>query len=855
MELHPADRVSELLQRYLSRLPLSGERRAALFDDARAHATTIAEALCRVHGALGASSANAANAAYATIGARLRIAIGSRSSHADDVVARDIHGRQRLETTPRLARSPMAPHAWPGRKARASGDADWREPRVERRSTAKPRDPGSRWRARAAHRRLIMIALIVVQSIVATNYMSIVLPYQGQRPVEVAMLVLFGVLFAWISAGFWTALAGFWLLSRNRDHYAISKRMAGSGPTSIPADARTAIVMPICNEDVPRVFAGLRATYESLQQTGALDRFDFFVLSDTGNADTRVAELDAWLALCRAVDGFGRIFYRWRQHRIKRKSGNIADFCRRWGRKYRYMIVLDADSVMSGECLTALVRIGEANPDAGIIQTAPRAAGRDTLYARVQQFATAVYGPLFTAGLHFWQFGESHYWGHNAIIRVAPFIRYCAIGRLPGRGALSGEILSHDFVEAALMRRAGWGVWIAYDLPGSYEEMPPNLIDELARDRRWCQGNLMNFRLFWMKGLHPAHRAVFMTGVLAYLSAPLWFLFLILSTVLLAIHTLSEPQYFTHPYQLFPIWPHWRPEWAITLFSATALLLFLPKILAALRVALNDPAGHGGRARLSLSLVGEVLLSALLAPIRMLFHTQFVVTALAGRTLRWKSPPRGDNETGWREAFARHGLHTLVGVVWAAIVWWLDPKYLWWVLPVVGALILSIPLSVLTSRAALGRALRRRRYFLIPEESEPPPVIEATQRHWRHAQDAADLAVAIVDPIVNALVCAQAVARPVNGWPREAIADALVERALHDGLAALSADDRNHLIADPPALSALHWAVWTAPDAHASWRMLTASAPARSHAQVREPLLADATAADTVVAASDPAGG
>ena len=284
-------------------------------------------------------------------------------------------------------------------------------------------------------------------------------------------------------------------------------------------------------------------------------------------------------------------------------------------------------------------------------------------------------------------------------------------------------------------------------------------------------------------------------------------------------------------------------------------MLFLPKILAALRVALNDPVGHGGRARLSLSLVGEVLLSALLAPIRMLFHTQFVVTALAGRTLRWKSPPRGDNETGWREAFARHGVHTLVGVVWAAIVWWLDPKYLWWVLPVVGALILSIPLSVLTSRAALGRALRRHRYFLIPEESEPPPVIQATQRHWRQAQDAADLAVAIVDPIVNALVCAQAVARPVNGWPREAIADALVERALHDGLAALSADDRNHLIADPPALSALHWAVWTAPDAHASWRMLTASAPARSHAHVPEPQLADATEADTVVAASHPAGG
>ena len=190
------------------------------------------------------------------------------------------------------------------------------------------------------------------------------------------------------------------------------------------------------------------------------------------------------------------------------------------------MVVLDADSVMSGECLTRLVRLMEANPDAGIIQTAPRAAGRDTLFARVQQFASRVYGPLFTAGLHFWQLGESHYWGHNAIIRVEPFMRHCALGRLPGRGRFGGEILSHDFVEAALMRRAGWAVWLAYDLAGSYEEMPPNLLDELKRDRRWCQGNLINLRLFFAEGLHPAHRAVFLTGVMAYMSAPLWFLFL-----------------------------------------------------------------------------------------------------------------------------------------------------------------------------------------------------------------------------------------------------------------------------------------------------------------------------------------
>src|SRR2546430_12814145 len=223
------------------------------------------------------------------------------------------------------------------------------------------------------------------------------------------------------------------------------------------------------------------------------------------------------------------------------------------------MVVLDADSVMSGDCLTRLVRLMEANPGAGIIQTAPRAVGGETLYARMQQSATRFYGPLFTAGLHFGQLGESHYWGHNAIIRVAPFMRHCALRRLPGRGSLSGEILSHDFVEAALMRRGGWAVWIAYDLPGSYEEMPPNLIDELSRDRRWCQGNLMNFRLFMMKGLHIAHRAVFMSGVMAYLSALFWFMFLILSTTLLAVHTLIQPINLFQSLQLFPLLPQRHP--------------------------------------------------------------------------------------------------------------------------------------------------------------------------------------------------------------------------------------------------------------------------------------------------------
>jgi len=321
-----------------------------------------------------------------------------------------------------------------------------------------------------------------------------------------------------------------------------------------------------------------------------------------------------------------------------------------------------------------------------------------------------------------------------------------------------------------------------------------------------------------------------------------------LSTALLAVHTLTVPEYFAQPYQLFPLWPEWRPDWALQLVGATAFLLFVPKILATMLAMRDHSRAYGGARALWASLAIESMLSMLLAPIRMLFHTQFVTMALAGRSVRWKSPPRGDNETGWSHALARHGWQTLVGIAWAALVWWLNPSYLWWLAPVVGALILSIPLSVLTSRTGLGRKLRRRKYFLLPEESHPPPVIRATRRYWHHAPRPADFETAVVDPITNALVCAQAVGRSATGWPRGAIADALVDPALRQGAGALAAKDRNRLLADPAALSMLHWVVWTSPHAHASWRALIASVAARPRSLLgREDAAAPAVAAPSVV--------
>jgi membrane glycosyltransferase len=715
----------------------------------------------------------------------------------------------------------MAPAGWPvslavsfARRVRAplgSSAAPQRDAAEPHRSAA-----GGRLSLTGTARRGIFTIFAVIQTVAFAYHMTTkVLPYHGRQPLEIAILILSTILFAWISLGFWTAMSGFVLLCFGRDPHAISRSVPAGA--AIPPDARTAMIMPICNEQVARVFAGLRATYESLAAAGALQHFDFFILSDSSDADTLTAERRAWVDLCTTVGGFGRVFYRWRRHRIKRKSGNVADFCRRWGRQYRYMVVLDADSVMSGECVTTLVRLMEANPTTGIIQTAPRAAGRDTLYARIQQFAARVYGPLFTAGLHFWQLGESYYWGHNAIVRVAPFMRHCALGRLPGRGPLSGEILSHDFVEAALMRRAGWQVWMAYDLPGSYEEMPPNLLDELKRDRRWCQGNLINSRLFWLEGFHPAHRAVFMTGVMSYVSAPLWLLSLAVSTVFVALHVMIEPQYFVEPRQLFPLWPKWDADAALAFAGATAAVLVLPKLLGAALVLARDAESFGGRLPVLLSFAIELLFSALLAPVRMLFHAQFVIAGIAGWDGRWKSPSREDAETAWGEAIRRHGVHTLVGVVWLTGVFLLDVAYVWWLVPVPGALALSIPISVWSSRVSLGRALRRATLFATPEELDPPRELRIMRTHVAAGDTGSTFVDAVVDPVANATISATAGSHVRLSRSARRRRARTVAAAVEAGPQLMTNAEKLFFLADPIALSQLHRMVWTSPMAHPSW--------------------------------------
>ncbi|SCB55074.1 membrane glycosyltransferase [Bradyrhizobium shewense] len=402
-----------------------------------------------------------------------------------------------------------------------------------------------------------------------------VLEVGGVTVLEAMVLTLFLVLLAWVAFSFASAVAGFFVLLGHRfdgDAFA-----AG---VELPAIAsRTAMLLPTYNEDPHRLTARLRAIIESLEATNHGELFDWFVLSDSTDPDIWVAEEKALLALRQAV-GTPKLYYRHRADNTERKAGNISEWIKRFGAVYDFMIVLDADSLMSGQTIVRLVHAIETNPTAGLVQTLPIIVNARSLFSRVQQFAGRLYGPMIAAGVAWWHGSEGNYWGHNAIIRVKAFAEAAALPQLHGRKPFGGHILSHDFVEAALMRRAGWGIYMLPTLRGSYEEVPPSLLDFAARDRRWCQGNLQHLAVVPARGLHWLSRLHFMVGIGAYLTAPLWLLFLLLGMLISLQARFVRPEYFPKGFSLFPTWPAQDPVLAIWVFVATMGLLLLPKLLS-----------------------------------------------------------------------------------------------------------------------------------------------------------------------------------------------------------------------------------------------------------------------------------
>ncbi|WP_430407515.1 glucans biosynthesis glucosyltransferase MdoH [Hydrogenophaga sp.] len=588
-------------------------------------------------------------------------------------------------------------------------------------AAAEAAEPTMAWQRAANRRRAVFALLTVLSTAFATSLFADAQPVHPNPWLQYGQLALFALLSAWVVTGFVTALMGFWVSLRG-DAHTLSAASVRNDPMN--PDARTAIIMPICNEDVPTVFAGLRATCESLAATGHARQFDVFVLSDSYDPAIAAAEKSAWEDLRAALAAQPdlpqiEVYYRLRTRRSHRKAGNVADFCRRWGNDYRYMVVLDADSVMSGSCIVSMVKLMEANPQAGIVQTATQAIGHATLHARAQQFGSRVTGRLFTLGMQFWQLGESHYWGHNAIIRVEPFMKHCALAPIKGTGGMSGGIMSHDFVEAALMRRAGYHVWLVSDLTGSYEQQPPDLLSELQRDRRWCQGNLQNSRLMAEPGIHRVHRTMFAIGAMSYISAPLWLAFLSFGTALWVSDAGMATFWQALPDELRALW-----AWTLS-------MLFLPRVLGLLAVFMKrEQKSFGGTAALLGSSVVETVLALLQAPIRMLAHSLFVLVAITGIKLEWKSPPREANGVSWRDALTSLAPMSLVIGLLGLGVTAINPMALIWLAPVALPLLLAVPLTVATSHVDLGAWMRSRGVLLIPEESWSPAVL---RRAWRHA--------------------------------------------------------------------------------------------------------------------------
>ncbi|MDR1284062.1 MAG: glucans biosynthesis glucosyltransferase MdoH [Opitutaceae bacterium] len=690
-------------------------------------------------------------------------------------------------------------------------------------------DPSTLDAGRVTRRRTLIATLTLLLLGPAVLLMADLHWRSGVDTWKMIHLVLFTVLFGLIAFGAVQAVIGYLIRRRRRgqpggDPCRIIRSLSAEDDLA-PIDASVAIVMPVCNEEPGRILEGLRVIYESLQKTGQLDAFDFFILSDSSDPNRWIEEQTGWIALTRQLNAEGRIFYRKRRVNTNKKAGNIADFCRRWGRHYRYMVVLDADSIMTGEAITKLARMMEKNPAVGIIQTVPELVNGETLFARLQQFASRLYGPIFSAGLNFWQLGEANYWGHNAIIRLAPFIEHCSLPELPGREPFGGRILSHDYVEAALMRRGGREVWLATDLPGSYEECPGNLIDFARRDRRWLQGNLQHAWLLSARGLRAAHRAHLALGIMAYLGSPLWFAFLALTTViswrnvatgLTPLPVDSFARYLTLTFA----------QQALLLFGLTLGLLFLPKLLALLdlRRRPGSAALFGGWRRALASVILETVLFTLMAPVMMLFHTRFIFMTLAGRGVAWVTQRRGqDGEPDWRETILTHLGQTLLGGVWLAAALRINPWLAIWMSPIFAGILLVVPVSLLTGQRSPGQRLRRRGLFCTPNETAPSPELADLARALappppdapRHAplpELAADygLMQAVLDPYVNAVHVALLREKDTMPPASEERFALLRQRLLREGPAALDQRDKLSLLMDAESMILLHRDLWSA---------------------------------------------
>jgi len=551
-------------------------------------------------------------------------------------------------------------------------------------------------------RRILFFGSTLVLTSLALATPVFIFLHDGFMPIELLAIALLGVLLLAICAWFVNAVAGLVILMSGKGKDPVCP----DGPTPAPK-ARTALLMPLYNEDAAAAVGRMARMERALSALGAERNFDLFVLSDSRKDEVAEAEWTAVKAL--RATAKCPVYYRRRAENHERKVGNLSEWVRRFGSAYDYMVVADADSSMSGETLLKLVDAMERHPGVGLIQTTPTIVGGTTLFSRASQFAVKLYGRVAGAGLAWWCGSEATYWGHNAIIRIEAFAASAGLPTLKGRKPFGGHVMSHDVVEAALLRRGGWAVHLAADLQDSHEETPPSLADFMVRERRWAQGNLQHLALVTAPGLHWVNRIQFMMGAMAYLASPLWLLSVIVG---LAIELQSPTDWDSFWYLLAP---------KVTPFlwgsGLCAFLLLGPKFMG-LVLVLSRPEerrAFGGAVRLLKNAATEALLSAITAPILMARNSRTVFEVLIGRDSGWTPQRRTAEALTALEGIRQHQWELGVGLGLSSALLF-RPDLCIVFAPILAPLLCTGPLSALLSDARIGAQLKKKGVLATPEE-------------------------------------------------------------------------------------------------------------------------------------------
>ncbi len=569
-------------------------------------------------------------------------------------------------------------------------------------------------------RRVAMVVVAVCLTAAASIMFATVVQSDGFDWLDVVRITLMAIAAFWLAWGGCIALFGI-----------LFPADAHPRTPTLP-EGRTAVLMPIYNEATEPVFARLAAIMKSVGRLAATDRFDFFVLSDTTRLDVAEQERRAFEKLLAGQQAGGHLFYRRREQNIGRKAGNIADFLQTSGGAYDYMLVLDADSLMDGETILEMVRRMEADPRLGLLQSLPQIVRLDTLFGRLLQFATSLYGPYFARGLASVQGEEGAFWGHNTLIRTRAFASACGMAPLQGKPPFGGHILSHDTVEAALLARDGWKVRLDPDLTGSYEEAPANMVDYAKRDRRWCQGNLQHSRILAAPRFRFWSRFSILQGIFAYLASPIWFLFLLTS---LAAPLFAPPPVYFDGYSPFPRFPHPETATALALLFGLVALLLLPKLLLTVRVLASGSAkDFGGPVPLFASFLLEILLTSILAPIHMMFHCRSVFQVLTGADSGWPAAERDDGSLPLSAAISATWWMSITGTAGIAFSHTYVPELFYWLLPVALPLVLAPVLVWQTSSVSLGKATRRLGILAVPADNKPVAIVAEMQDILRESE-------------------------------------------------------------------------------------------------------------------------